>query len=33
LPLVADEIDDASEAERPNPFAALAALKRSGPPN
>ena len=33
LPLVADDIGDAPEAERPNPFAALAALKRSGPPN
>ena len=33
LPLAEDEGEDETEAERPNPFAALAALKRSGPAN
>jgi uncharacterized protein len=33
LPMAAGDADDAPEAERPNPFAALAALKRSGPAN
>jgi uncharacterized protein len=32
LPVPTDD-DDTAELERPNPFAALAALKRGGPPN
>ena len=33
LPLAVDAGEDETEAERPNPFAALAALKRGGPAN
>jgi uncharacterized protein len=32
-PLPMEHGDDDAEADRPNPFAALAALKRGGPPN
>jgi uncharacterized protein len=32
-PLPQERADDDADAERPNPFAALAALKRGGPPN